>query len=406
MSRTKSWIHLGLLTVGLVAGGCSDDSDGAGGTGGEGAESVFVVCAFIVGAEFTGFVATVPSLGSDQVFDLSAAIEVGGRPICAAQGEEVFVTDPTRPAITKYTLDDAGVLIQGDTVSFANVGSGPLDGIQTELIQFIDAERAYFIDRSLLQAVIWNPSTMEVIGSVDIPLPIPDGLTLSGGGGIVRRGTTIVMPFGFSTNLDVNASTEVFAFLDTTTDTVTFDTFTECGAIQTARTMANGDTYFASNAVAAASYRLGLPGSFPPCVVRLPSGAMAIDRDFTLELNDLVGGAPAASLLPGPGDSAFLAAYDESVRPISDSDSAAEIVGADAWRVYSVEDTGASAPAAPVPGVPLVAGRLLYAVVDGSSLLFLGEADFSGSTAYDLTGETGEPGIFAPAVMYYAARLR
>ncbi|MEM8609865.1 MAG: hypothetical protein AAGF92_22405 [Myxococcota bacterium] len=382
-------------------------SAGVGGTGGAEVDPVFAICAFTFDpTQLIGLVGTLPSIDADQEFDRSDAFDFSGRPICAAYGGALFVSDPESPSVTRYDLDDAGSLVRGETVSFANFGLGPLSGIQPELMQFISDERAYFIDRAQRIAVIWNPTTMVVIDSVELPVETPDGLVPAGGGGIATLGTTIVIPFAFLTDLGVNASTTVFVFLDTTTDTVTTDTFPDCGGIQNARTVANGDTYFASNAVSAANFRLGLPDSFPPCLARLPAGATAIDRDFELDLRDLVDGAPAASMLAGPGDSGFLTAYDESLVPITGDEDAGQIVVADAWRVYRAEQTGVNAPATLVTDLPVGAGRLGGLVADGRTYIFLPAADLSGSTAYDVTDAAAVEAITASSLIYYVARLR
>ena len=372
---------------------------------------VFAVCAFITGPDgLTGVVSTVPSIDSDGVFDPSTAIAFGGRPICASDGRALFVSDPEAPNITRYTLNADNRLVPGETVSFAGFGTGPLEGIQPELMQFITDDRAYFVDVALGQLIVWNPNEMTTIGVIDLSIQTPEGLMPAGIGGIARRGNQLILPFAYRTPDGLNASTTSFAFIDTTTDEVTVDTVDSCGAVQTALTTESGDTYFASNAFAAGNHRLELAGSFPPCLVRARVGAGSIDRSFGLDLRSLVGGSMAASLLQGPSSSGFLTAYDESVVPIGDDLTSAELIGIPAWRLHRVDGVGMSTTATPVLGVPLGGGRITGIVVDGRTLIVVPDADFSGATAYDITeaSETVEAteAISAPAFLYSAVQLR
>ncbi len=372
---------------------------------------VFAVCGFIAGPDgLTGLVATLPSIDSDAVLDPNSAIEFAGRPICASNGEALFLSDPEAPNITRYMLNDVGQLVRGETVSFANFGTGPLSGIQPDLMQFISAERAYFVDVALGQLIVWNPTEMTAIGSIDLTVPTPEGLMPTGIGGISRRGGQLVLPFGYATSDDVNASTTSFVFVNTTTDDVTVDTVDSCGSVQTALTDESGDTYFASSAVGAVFHRLALPGAAPPCVVRVRAGSSAIDDGFAQDLRDFVGGSMAASLLQGPRNSGFLTAYDETVAPIGSDPDLTQLIGTPAWRLHRVDEVGVSTTAAPVLDVPLGGGRILSIFVDGRTLIIVPEADFSGSTAYDVTNATdtisATEAISAPVILYSAVRLR
>ncbi len=370
----------------------------------------FAVCGFTIGPDgLTGLVDVLPSIDDDAVFDPSTAIEFGGRPICATDGEALYLSDPEAPNITRFTLGDDGRLVEGDTVSFMRFGTGPLSGIQVDLMQFISPEKAYFVDVAQAQVIIWNPTAMTTIGSIALDIETPEGLVPAGIGGITRRGDQLILPFSYGRESGVNSDTTSFAFVDLTTDAFTVETVTGCGALQTSMTDEAGDTYLASNAVSAIGFRVGLEDAFPPCVVRIRAGASSVDRTFDLELNSLVGGSMSASLLQGPGSSGFLTAYDETVVPIEGIDPA-RLIATPAWRLHRVDGPGTATTATRVLGVPLGAGRIGSIVVDGRTLIWVPNAEFSETTAYDITNATDSvaaiEALTAPAVLYAAVRLR
>lgn len=78
----------------------------------------------------------------------------------------IFVPGGSTPKITKYTVDDQGRMVEGQTINFSGVGlenvdQGPIIG-ET----MISPTKAYAIDDKNRRIVVWNPSTMELTGKV------------------------------------------------------------------------------------------------------------------------------------------------------------------------------------------------------------------------------------------------
>lgn len=388
----------------------AESSDDETGTGGEPESALYGACAFIVGPEgLTGLVGTVDSIDSDGVFDASQAIEFpSGRPICASDGESLFVTDPGSPEMTKWVVED-GALVAAQTVSFANFGVGPLEGIQPQLIQFLSETRAYLVDVANRQVVIFDPSVMQTRGSIALDFEPPEGLTPSGARGILQAEDSLVVPFSLVDQLGVGVDSTIFAVIDTNTDEVSFATATGCGSIGGSQLTSSGALLFASNEAAAASHAAGLPGTFEPCLFDKDEG-VPFDMASIIDLQALAGGDVAGGFAPGPGNTGFFLGYDESIAPLPTEQDPMALIVTEAWTLRRIADLDNATSSEPVLGVPAAGGRLQWTVVDGRTLVIAPAGDFSETVTYDVTKvDATTPAIEAitvPAILYSVFRLQ
>lgn len=79
----------------------------------------------------------------------------------------MFVTNAESPTIARFDEVD-GELVHGERVSFANFGLSSLFFPPT----IVSDTKAYYLDPSSLQIIVWNPSAMETIGA--LPLAAAD----------------------------------------------------------------------------------------------------------------------------------------------------------------------------------------------------------------------------------------
>lgn len=392
--------------AGEATGGTSG-TDGTGATGGAGnADPLFVVCGFILDPSGTNetLVYLTDTIGPDANLDPSTGFPLGGS--CVVRGEELFIASADSPTLTRYAISDAGIPEETGRFSFQPAGLGTIS-TRSARFQFISETKAYLLDPANQQVVVWNPRDMELTGSFDIPgLDPPEGFVLSGIGGIARTDNQIIVPFWQGTADGATAARTAFAFIDGDTDSATVEVITTCGGPNWSRVTSSGDVYFAQGGATVAAHIAGIPQTSPQCMVRVNAGETAVDDSFEFSPNTYTG-APTAALLPGPGDGAYVIAYDETLGPAPGGLEPFPVVLAAAWRLYFVDEVGVSTTATLVDDIEPAAGRPTAFLVDGRPFISLGAADFSSSTLVDLTDPTSPiPAASAPGVIVEVFRLR
>ena len=181
---------------------------------------------------------------------------------------------------------------------------------------------------------------------------------------------------------------------------------TTCGGPNWSKLTASGDVYFAQGGATVAAHIAGIPETSPQCMLRVNAGQTEIDDSFVFSPNSYTG-APTAALLPGPGDSGYVMAYDASLGPAPGGLDPSAVVFAPAWRLHFVEEVGVSTTATLVDGVEPAAGRPTAFLVDDRTYLSLGAIDFSSSTLVDVTDPRAPViGATAPGVIETVFRLR
>ena len=383
----------------VLALGCGNDGEsgssgtngnGSGATGGDGFApfSGAALCSLIFGADGnTGFVRLVSDaeLEAGEPIDSTAgAIEVGGGVSCAVQDRSVFALNWESPTITRYDEED-GALVEGLTVSFANFGPTSLasDSRQTVLLS---ETKAYFLDISSSQIIVWNPSAMETIGA--IPLTVaepPEGLTQNALRVNLIDGLLVAYN-GYRNEQDILAARTDFWWIDPDTDEIVATDVTEqCGNLQPiVSTTTNGDTYIGMSGVMAMEHALGLPGSVPPCAIRIRAGAREVDPTYLADFNALTGGLPTSGPIPAGNDRGLLLAYDTSNVPIDPMLTARELAQVPSWNFYEWE-LGTEQPATLVESIPTGTGRADTREFEGKTFLVQFAPGFGTTELFDLT---------------------
>ena len=389
---------LSLLSI-AIAFGCGNDGSsgtngaGAGAAGGDGVEpfSGAVLCSFVIGEPVTGFIRLVPDeeleaaqQGGQPIDSVEGAIEVPGGVSCGVGDRSVFALNWESPTITRFDEVD-GALVQGETVSLANFGLSSLASVSSQTVIVSDT-KAYYVDAGSLQIIAWNPSTMETIGS--IPLTVadsPEGLQRQPALTVVRIDEQLLVYNSYLTELDISAPRADLWFFDSTTDQiVATDVIEECGDLRSAVRATNGDLYIGSGSFSAAQHALGLPGSYPPCAIRIRAGTLEIDTSYRADLNAVTGGLPTGGPYAAIGDQALLLAYDTESMPIDPMSTASEIDRLPNWNFYEWVP-GTEQPATRVESIPTGAGRPSTTEFDGRTFLVRFTEDFASTTPLDLT---------------------
>ncbi len=290
----KTGALLGGLALSLLSG-CGSDAGTP--SQGNGTEARYAVSTgVLVGDEFVGYLATVPSLDQTTTFNLDNAIEIEPSWIFGQEGKPyVYAASLFSPTIVRYSLSADGTLAEDDKVSFANFGLHGAD--QAASAPIYSEDKSYFVDPEQDQVVIWNPRLMQAIGTIALndsnegPLPpAPEGSI------IIHNGMILTVIHWSDRNEDpsVYGSHVRLIVIDPKTDKVVSSTDDDRLSYAAPQGRASDGSLFYSPASFIASETEAGPGHGSPSrVLRLGPKATTFDDDFELDLSSLVGGRPA-----------------------------------------------------------------------------------------------------------------
>src|ERR1044071_5037006 len=237
----------------------------------------------------TSYLHAVPSLEAGTTVDQSKALEIAGSAKLYSIPDVGWfaIGSGEKPTITKYTLE-RGAFVKGLEMSFINQGVKAL----WPTLYVVSATKAYYPDRDGLQLIVWNPTTMEIRGTIALPQTAQQGFLANYGNTPILRGDKLLFTVGWFdwVTTDTIRPETGLVVIDTRTDTVArFDTDTRCGGIDETVVAPSGDAYLISSALAGSACRLGRL-STTPCALRVKAGADAIDPGYRTDLDGLAGG--------------------------------------------------------------------------------------------------------------------
>lgn len=179
-----------LLTVMVFIAACGDaepgkpsqseepGSQGVAGAAGSGNQagdvSPFALGSVVIDADGnrTTYVQVIESL-DDGPFDNEQAIEFAGNGVVLADQGYFLVGAAEEPTWTRYSLDD-GAIVQSGQLSLLLSGATRIDYGNA----IVDENTAVSVLSDQAIAVIWNPSTMEIVREVDLGHLVEDGYSL------------------------------------------------------------------------------------------------------------------------------------------------------------------------------------------------------------------------------------
>ncbi|MEM9191851.1 MAG: hypothetical protein AAGF12_21950 [Myxococcota bacterium] len=393
-------IILALLSVCIVAG-CGDDDPGAapdadaGTADADGVDAVagdadvdardvdaadadsgpmpgdngFVICGLIPqpGAAPSSYAAVVATLDGSETIDLGATVSLPPFAACVGDGRTLFVGSGEAPEVTRWEIGEDGTFTRGNTVSFMGLGIATISA-RPGLLQVVSDTKGYYIDVDNLQVVVWNPLTMEITTTLSFDSAAPEPGQTFGLSPALRAGDRVVAAGGYGDMATgVLSQTLVMVSIDVNTDAVNVVETTTCGGnSNTSVVLADDGWIYASNgARTVARYRLGTPGTFPPCLVRFDPAAQAFDPTYRVALGDLTGEPTTGELAIGPGGQLLTLAYNETLVPITDATTDAIMLGTPAWQYYAIADPATATTATRVESLMPTSGTIATLEVAG-----------------------------------------
>jgi hypothetical protein len=401
--------------VAAAAWGCGDEAQVIGldpnaGGGGPGAsdEPLYAIEGTSFGAEGeTSYVALVPSLGAGTSIDYSRVLEVpGGASVFGRSGGRFFgLGKGQEPTITRFDVGADGVPVEAGTLSLLAYGISNT-WFDPGLVPILSDTKAYVIDSSQMQVIVWDPSTMTVTGSFPLDgVALADHRTLFEPDPTLRDGQLLVV--ALHNREDVTASVSTLFVLDLEADRLERVARDErCGGLWDSVLDSRGDLYLATGVWDAAQNRtLGATVSGAPCLLRVNAGQTEFDPGYFVELSTLAGGRTAGGLVGGTGDQAFVKVLDETGLGEIGAESFDEVWSGAHWQWWRM-DLGSSAPAAIISSQPLSAAVSGVLSVDGTVFVRNSNADSSETTLLDMSADEPRAGLTLRGFPYGIVRVR
>ena len=113
----------------------------------------------------TTYFSVVPELDGHLTND--SAIEVPGNAVYLVSGNSVLIGLAEAPTWVKWEISETGELTQVGQLSLANYGLAAIDFGNT----LVDETTAVSVSSDTLVAIIWDPTSMTITGTVDLSHP-------------------------------------------------------------------------------------------------------------------------------------------------------------------------------------------------------------------------------------------
>ncbi len=399
----------------VAASGCSDDvriidnDPGASGEPGASSEPLYAIASTSFGAEGeTSYVALVPSLSAGTAIDYGSVLSIaGGASVFGQSGRHFFgLGKGEEPTITRFDIGADGVPVETGSLSLLAYGISNT-WFDPGLVPILSETKAYVVDSSEMQVIVWDPSTMTVTGSFSLEgVPLPGyEQTLFEPDPTLRDGQLLIA--ALHNQGDATAPVGTLVVLDVEADRLVQVARDErCGGLWDSVLDSRGDVYLATGVWDAAQHRtLGNTISTAPCLLRVNAGETAFDPDYFVEMSTLVAGQTAGALVSGIGDQAFIKVLDEAGLGDIGATSFDEVWSGEHWQWWRV-DLGSSSAAEATASLPLSAAASGMLSVDGAAFVRNTTADFSETTLLDMSGAEPSAGLTLRGFPYGIVRVR
>jgi hypothetical protein len=401
--------------VAAAAWGCGDgarvisrDPNAGGSDPGPSSEPLYAIASTSFGPEGdTSYVALVPSLGASTSIDYERVLEVaGGASVFGQSGGRFFgLGKGEEPTITRFDVGADGVPVEAGKLSLLAYGISNT-WLDPGLVPILSETKAYVIDSTQMQVIVWNPSTMTVTGSFPLEgVSLPDHETLFEPDPTLRDGQLLIV--ALHNREDVTAPVSTLVVLDVESDRLERVARDErCGGLWDSVLDSRGDLYLATGVWDAAQNRtLGDAISGAPCLLRVNAGQTEFDPEYFVELSTLSAGQTAGALVAGTGDQAFIKVLDETGLGDIGSESFDDVWSGAHWQWWRIE-LGSTEPAEATASQQPSAAASGMLSVDGAAFVRNASADFSETTLLDMSGDEPRAELTLRGFPYGIVRVR
>ena len=230
----------------------------------------------------TVFLNLISSL-TDEV-DITEAIEFNSNSRFKVYNGKVYVFDSENVEVIRFGLDDSNDLIQEDKFSMVGIGVsgfGPSNAIVSE-------QHAVSLVQGIRKLVFWNPSTMEITGTIDYPDIIPESFRSGFGAAVDADGRVFIGFSGFDFATFSNQPGARLFIIDPFSQTLETIFDEEISAGTDGAVDGNGDYYLSADAYFGfGRYRVTENRDTIQTIQRVNRGENTFDPTFDLLVSDI-----------------------------------------------------------------------------------------------------------------------
>jgi hypothetical protein len=235
------------------------------------------------------YVGAVPDVPEGEL-DYSGYLELGNVDL-STYGGWVYAWEREASALTRYGVRaDFSLFQAGEQLSFQSYsGGGEFVGGE---LAFVSPTRAYALSSELDVVVVWNPTTMEITGTIPMQPPdVPAGLTPSAQHPVVV-GDKVIWEI-VSTNSEaeqIHHSVMLAVASAETDEPVRYATDERCAGANGGYMDEHGDYYVRADGYWGYYAAYGARASeVQTCVLRIRAGEVDFDPDYMVSMESLTG---------------------------------------------------------------------------------------------------------------------
>jgi hypothetical protein len=342
-----------LAVCALFASGCDEDpaparssrpSSQSGTADASGSERTRYIASSVVfdaDSEQT-YVSVLDSLDSQEIDYASAREFAGWSDVWIHEGA-VYVSSREEHTVTKFSIEDDNTLIEEAQISFAKYGEVDVAFWSNT---FVAPDKAYMIEGTR-GYVIWDPQTMEITGTFDLPnLPEREGLLVRAGtldrANVIRDGKLYQPMYWSDEDYARFAPDSRVAVIDITTDRVIETIDAPCAGLDIGSADDEGNLYF-STWTSGVFQPLWDKGS-PNCVATIPASEESARVAF--KFADVTEGREGSAVRNFRDGKLLFSVFHQERVDLTDADADPfELLGERNWRtwLYDPETSSASA---------------------------------------------------------------
>ncbi|MES2638162.1 MAG: hypothetical protein V4850_01720 [Myxococcota bacterium] len=245
----------------------------------------------------TTYFQVLPDLDPDGPVTNTNAVEAAGNGVLLTHGHDIFLGLAESPEWVRYTVGEDGTLAESGRMSLAGKGFSYVDYGNAILAD----DLAVSISTEAAVAVTWNPSTMEILDTIELPHLVREGYGVEVWTTIAEDGLVYIparwadweggriYPLVSTTILDPRTGTIVGIAEDDRCASGGRIVFDEDGY---GYVMGDGRNYAAQMFANA-----GGETAAPNCILRIAPGETDYEADYHVEIPALTGGYESATEL-------------------------------------------------------------------------------------------------------------
>jgi hypothetical protein len=371
-----------------------------------GGDRLYVLWSGTSGPELeTNYFTPIRSLDAGAEVDYARAIEQPG--IARLYGEEgvgyFAIGDGESQTITRYDLGPNDRLVPGASLSLQGFGVTLL--AEAASIQFVSPTKAYYIDPSALQVLVWNPTAMTIDGAIDLSELAREGAVPSLSFKSVLRGDELILAGGwYDPDFAGVQPGMALVRIDTTSDELSIAFDERCRDPGTIAEAEDGTLLVFSNYTSAIGQLITKRGGLD-CVLRVLPDEDRFDPDYLGSMQQALGGRMGVAIVQRDAGHLWALAHDPSVSELGPGSSLADFFGTAAWRWQLVDLPALSLAREDSSREPTVYNSSHFRV-DGRLFVSVSSPDFARTTLLDVSGDEAVEGVSFDGFMGHVLRVR